>query len=66
MNNTVKITCLLLIVLAGFATETTAQKRKADKDTQNWIYEIEPVAVGSQGSYLIKVWSYSKKPVIAS
>ena len=65
MKNTVKITCLLLIVLAGFATETTAQKRKADKDTQNWIYEIEPVAVGSQGSYLIKVWSYSKKPVIA-
>ena len=65
MKNTVKITCLLLIVLAGFATETTAQKRKADKDTQNWIYEIEPVAVGTQGSYLIKVWSYSKKPVIA-
>ena len=65
MKSFVKITCLLLIVLAGFATETTAQKRKADKDTQNWIYEIEPVAVGSQGSYLIKVWSYSKKPVIA-
>ena len=65
MKNTVKITCLLLIVLAVFAPETTAQKRKADKDTQNWIYEIEPVAVGTQGSYLIKVWSYSKKPVIA-
>ena len=65
MKSFVKITCLLLIVLAGFAPETTAQKRKADKDTQNWIYEIEPVAVGSQGSYLIKVWSYSKKPVIA-
>ena len=55
MKSFVKITCLLLTVLAGFATETTAQKRKADKDTQNWIYEIEPVAVGTQGSSLIKV-----------
>ena len=25
-----------------------------------WRYEIEPVAVGKQGTYLIKVWSYSR------
>ncbi len=65
MKNTVKMTCLLLIIFAGFAPEAIAQKRKADKDTQNWVYEIEPVAVGTQGSYLIKVWSYSKKPIVA-
>lgn len=28
---------------------------------ETWTYEIEPVAVGSEGSYLIKVWSYAKK-----
>jgi hypothetical protein len=26
---------------------------------------MEPVNVGTQGSYLVKVWSYSKKPVVA-
>ena len=65
MRNSIKIILLVLAVVAGFIPETFAQKKKANKDTQNWIYEIEPVAVGSQGSYLIKVWSYSKKPVIA-
>jgi len=42
-----------------------AQNKKADKDTQEWIYEIDPVGVGAQGTYLIKVWSYSKRPVVA-
>ena len=31
----------------------------------DWNYEIEPVGVGTQGTYLIKVWSYSKNPVLA-
>ena len=31
----------------------------------NWNYEIEPVGVGTQGTYLIKVWSYSKNPEVA-
>jgi hypothetical protein len=39
--------------------------RTADTYTRQWRYEIEPVNVGTQGSYLIKVWSYSKKPVVA-
>lgn len=40
-------------------------KKKADKDTFNWRYEIEGVKQGVQGTYLVKVWSYSKKPVVA-
>jgi hypothetical protein len=40
-------------------------KKKADKDTQAWRYEIEAVQTGVQGTYLIKVWSYSKKPEVA-
>jgi hypothetical protein len=40
-------------------------KKKANKDTKIWRYEIEVVSVGAQGTYLIKVWSYSKKPQVA-
>ena len=39
--------------------------RKADKDTKKYRYEIEAVDVGAGGSYLIKVWSYSRNPDIA-
>ncbi len=31
----------------------------------SWNYEIEPAGVGTQGTYLIKVWSYSRRPVLA-
>ena len=41
------------------------QNRRADKDTEAWRYEIEPVGVGTQGTYLIKVWTYSKKSQVA-
>jgi len=34
---------------------------KADKETAIWRYELEPAGTGIQGSYQIKVWSYSKK-----
>jgi hypothetical protein len=37
-------------------------KKKADKETMEWRYEIEAVGTGTQGSYQVKVWSYSKKP----
>jgi hypothetical protein len=40
-------------------------KRRADKDTEEWRYEIEAAGAGTQGSYQIKVWSYSKKPETA-
>ena len=35
-------------------------KKKANKDTKSWRYEIEGVSQGVQGTYLIKVWSFSK------
>ena len=40
-------------------------KRKAQKDTENWRYEIECVGIGKAGTKVIKVWSYSKKAKIA-
>ena len=65
MKKTIQYLSLLLIVLTSFSLSISAQNKKADKDTRNWVYEIEPVSVGTQGSYLIKVWSYSKKPMVA-
>lgn len=59
-----KVSVLLSVILL-MSVFAIAQKRKANADTNNWRYEIEAVGVGSQGSYLIKVWSYSKKPVVA-
>lgn len=65
MKNTIQIVGLVLAFVIGITTSICGQNRKADKDTKNWIYEIEPVGVGAQGTYLIKVWSYSKKPLVA-
>jgi hypothetical protein len=55
-----------LVFLLTFNGVVNAQsQRKANKDTKNWKYEIECVSTGAQGTYLIKVWSYSKNPTIA-
>ncbi len=51
---------MLLLAVCSFS-----QKRKADKDTKNWRYEVEAIAEGKDGTYLIKVWSYNKKDIIA-
>ena len=55
---------LLIFLVLTFVVNAQARK-KADKDTNNWRYEIEAVQQGVQGTYLIKVWSYSKKPDVA-
>lgn len=55
-----------LIILICFSNNISAQSnKKANKDTAAWRYEIEAVQTGVQGTYLIKVWSYSKKPEVA-
>ena len=54
---------LLLSVIIGSAMGQA--QRRADKDTKSWRYEIDAVGTGVQGTYLVKVWSYSKKPDIA-
>lgn len=46
-----------------------AQKRankKADKQMREWRYEMECAGIGQDGTYLIKVWSFSKKPAVAA
>lgn len=54
---------VVLLCAALLATTAFAQtKKKMDKQTMEWRYEIEPAAgQGAQGTYLVKVWSYAKK-----
>lgn len=60
-----KIGSVALVAFLFAAGEGRAQKG-ADKNTFRWRYEIEPAgAVGTQGTYLIKVWSYFKKADLA-
>jgi hypothetical protein len=41
-------------------------KKAANVDTQQWRYELDAVGVGAQGTYQVKVWSYSKDPNVAT
>jgi len=66
MKKLVKLSSLLVVAILGLSISVSAQaKKKANKDTENFKYEIEGVSVGSQGTYMVKVWSYSKKPTVA-
>lgn len=59
----------LITLITGFLFSCSAIKdrarEKADTDTQNWVYELEAVGIGAQGTQLVKVWTYSKLPSIA-
>jgi hypothetical protein len=59
-----KIILLFTIALFELSSCSTSSK-KINKDVNNWKYEIEAVQQGIQGTYLVKVWSYSKKPDLA-
>lgn len=55
----------LTIILLTTSLLAFGQKRKANKDTESWRYEIECAGIGSEGTYLVKVWSYSKNGNVA-
>jgi len=63
-----KVSVLTMVFLA-FSLVSTAQiskKKKANKDTEQWKYEIECVGIGKPGTKVIKVWSYSKNAKVAT
>ena len=59
----------LLLSLAALALLLPAtagiRQKKADKDTDQFRYEIECAGNAIQGTYLVKVWTYSKSPSVA-
>ena len=60
-----KKTALLVLVFLLTTAGIFAQQKKADKATAAWRYEIECAGIGNDGTYLIKVWSYSKNAKFA-
>ena len=65
MKNNLKFIIILCVLALGVTTVFGQAKKKANKDTEAWRYEIEVVGEGRTGTYLIKVWTYSKKPKVA-
>jgi len=63
-----KFVLLTVIFLFALFTGFAQAKKKANKDTQQYRYDITCAGVGAQGTYLVKVWSYCKKqkPAIAT
>jgi hypothetical protein len=64
MNTLIKNVAFGFAIFAAQNTFSQAQK-KADNDTKLWRYEVQCEGVGNEGTKLIKVFSYSKKPDVA-
>ena len=60
-----KILLSLLVVAVSLPLLAGPKQKKADKDTEQFRYEIECAGNAIQGTYLVKVWTYSKKASIA-
>jgi hypothetical protein len=65
MKNIIKVIGIVALLVGFIIPSAVAQKKKADKDTQQWRYEIEAAGVGQQNTVQIKVWSYSTKAEVA-
>lgn len=65
-----KLTRSLILLLTFFFTiqafSQRRAKKKADEDTNNWRYEIQCVNVATEGSFIIKIFSYSKNKNVAT
>ena len=55
----------LLVLALCLPASAGLRQKKANKDTNQFRYEIECAGNAIQGTYLVKVWSYSKTASIA-
>ncbi len=51
-----------LALVALIATSCATSKKAADADTKSFRYELEAMPTGTQGTYLVKVWTYTSDP----
>ena len=61
-----KILLSLLVVACCLPALASIRQKKADKDTKQFRYEIECAGNAIQGTYLVKVWTYSKHAGVAA
>ena len=57
---------LLVVACCLPALAASIRQKKADKDTNQYRYEIECAGNAIQGTYLVKVWTYSKHAGVAA
>jgi hypothetical protein len=57
---------LMILVLSIHFVQGQNHTKSSNKNTENWVYDIECEGIGNEGSKLVKVWSYVKKPRQAS
>ena len=68
MNKKLAFKLGLSIILVSGCLTVMAQKKakkRADADTEKFRYEMMCIGTGTEGTYLVKVFSYSKKPQVA-
>lgn len=56
----------LFCSLQDVYSQSKRKKKLANKDTSSWRYEVQCEGEGVQNTYVLKVWSYSKSPVVAA
>jgi len=59
------LSAVLFFMSASPILSQARAKKKAMRDMEAFRYEIECLGTGVEGTYLIKVWTYSKKPKVA-
>ena len=60
-----KILLSLLVVVLCLPACRSIRQKKANTDTNQYRYEIECAGNAVQGTYLVKVWTYSKSAAVA-
>lgn len=56
--------CFLMIAIFVCGQSSKSKKEKDSPANDVWNYDIECVGIGNDGTYLIRVWSYSETPQI--
>lgn len=57
---------IILLLLLCFSSQALLAKKKVDRETFAWRYEVEDIGqTGKQGTAIFKVWTYAKKKDVA-
>lgn len=57
---------LLFIISAVVLLASCGSAGKINKADQKWSYEIQSAGVGVDGTYAVRVWSYSRSPQLST
>lgn len=55
---------IFFLIFATILLASCSSASKLNRANQPFAYEVESVGVGSDGTYAIRIWSFSKKPEI--